>query len=304
MKSMIACAAGVAALTAVAPLCADTETTTQTPEELIRALEAAGYDLSGIASVNEDGTVSVTVPDAVAVEIEEEKAAAEEAAKLAAAEKAREWDFRATLAFGFSDGNTEQFNINSLFSATRETEETKLAFRAGYFFSQEDGNETSNKGFGTVVHDWYFDEHWFAFADGRFDYDEFKSWRYRIASHGGVGYRLINEDDFKLTPRVGIGAAKEFLSDRNEIIPEGLAGLDLEWNITENQSLVASTYYYPYLDDLGEYRWINTAGWNIRIDQADGLSVTIGFLHEYESDPDPGIDQNDFRLFGGLTFDF
>ena len=34
------------------------------------------------------------------------------------------------------------------------------------------------------------------------------------------------------------------------------------------------------------------------------MTLTVGFLHEYESDVDPGVERNDFRLFGGLTFEF
>ena len=37
---------------------------------------------------------------------------------------------------------------------------------------------------------------------------------------------------------------------------------------------------------------------------ADGLALTLGLFHEYQSVVDPGRDQHDTRLFGGVTFDF
>ncbi len=308
-------AAAAVALIAGAPFAwaqDQTTTTATTPAQLIEALRAAGYDLSEITSVNEDGSVSITLPTEVAAELEPDEAEAAEgvadedvAAAVEAVEPEPEWDSRLTIAFGFSDGNTEQFNFNSIFRTVRENDETRLAFDAAYFFSQEDGNKTENKATVGAVHDWFLDERWFVFAQARWEYDEFRSWRHRASGHAGVGYRLIDEENFKLTPRIGMGAAKEFGSPRNEIIPEGFAGLDMAWQITENQSLTASTYYYPYLNDLPEFRWINTVAWNIKIDQADGLSLSVGLLHEHESDPaDDSIESNDFKLFGGLTFDF
>jgi putative salt-induced outer membrane protein len=315
VKRQPALAATVIACLAGAPfsLAQDTTTTTATtPAQLLEALRAAGYDVPDITSVNEDGSVSITLPTDVAeslasVEAGEASADEETAEAVARAAEAAEepaWDFRLTLGFSFSDGNTENSNFFGSFLATHETEAAKFVADAAYFYAQDSGDESENRATAGARQDWYLDEHWIVFADARWDYDEFKSWRHRLSGHVGVGYRLINEDDFKLTPRVGIGVAKEFGSDRNEIIPEGLAGLDLEWNISENQSLVASTYYYPDLSDLGEFRWVNTAGWNIKINEADGLSLTFGFLHEYESQVDAGDDRNDFKLFGGLTFDF
>lgn len=306
--TVIACLAG-APLT----LAQDTTTTTATtPAQLLEALRAAGYDVPDITSVNEDGSVSITLPTDVVETLESAEAAeavAEEetaAGVTDAAEAAEEpaWDFKLTLGFSFSDGNTENANFFGSFLATHETEAAKFVADAAYFYAQDSGDKSENRATVGARNDWFLDERWIFFADARWEYDEFRSWRHRISGHVGLGYRLINEEDFKLTPRVGIGASKEFGSDRNEIIPEGLAGLDLEWNITENQSLVASTYYYPDLSDLGEFRWVNAAGWNIKIDKADGLSLTFGFLHDYQSQVDDGDDYNDFKLFGGLTFDF
>ena len=316
MIGKTALAAAVVAFVSGAPLALGQDTTTttaDTPAQLLEALKAAGYDVSNITSVNEDGTVSITVPAEAAAELEAlDEGAAEEtgegAAELVdppvAAEPAPEWDFKLTMGFGISQGNSDNANFFGSFLATYETDVTKFIGEAAYFNSEDSGESSENSAFIAARQDWNLDDRWIFFADARGDYDMFKSWRYRVQGHVGVGYRLITEEDFRLTPRVGIGASKEFGSDDNRIIPEALAGVDLEWDITENQSFVASTYYYPNLLDIGEFRWTVSAGWNIKIDQADGLSLTVGLLNEYDSDVDPGIEHNDFKLFGGLAFDF
>lgn len=292
-------------------------TTAKTPAQLIEALKAAGYDVSDIATVNEDGTVSVKLPEGAAEQLQQAEEAsdtgtaeADEQATPAVPEgKAPEpkvlWDTKLTIGFGYTAGNTQNANFNGSIVSTREVKDkTKLTMDAAYFYTEADEKSTQNSFTAGVHNDWYLDERWTVFAQGRFDYDEFKSWRYRVTGHAGVGYKLIMEDGFTLTPRVGVGASKEFGSDNNAIKPEGLVGLDLDWKISERQSLKASTTYYPDLSDIGEFRWTNSVSWNMLIDQADGLSLTVGLLDEYESNIDPGTKHNDFKLFGGLTLDF
>ena len=60
---------------------------------------------------------------------------------------------------------------------------------------------------------------WSVFVDGRYDYDEFKSWLHRVNGHAGLGYQLINNDTFKLKLRGGAGASKEWGSDNDHIVP-------------------------------------------------------------------------------------
>ena len=319
MSQNTALAGVVAAVLLGTPAIAQNQesTTATTPAQLLEALKAAGYDVSSIATVNEDGTVSVQLPEGAAEQLEEAQevtdadAASSDADALvtvgdsAPAEPKVIWDTKITIGFGYTAGNTKTANFNGAIVSTREVvDKSKLTMGAAYFYSS-DNEETSQNSFTAgLTNDWYLDDRWLAFADARYDYDEFRSWRHRINGHAGVGYRLIKEDDFTLTPRIGVGASKEFGGDSNKIIPEGLAGVDLAWKISKRQSLTASTYYYPDLSDIGEFRWVSAIAWNMQIDQADGLSLTVGMLDEYESNIGPGTKHNDFKLFGGVTFDF
>jgi putative salt-induced outer membrane protein YdiY len=292
-------------------------TTAKTPAQLIEALKAAGYDLSDITTVNEDGTVSVKLPEGAAEQLQQaeeaenagSEGADEQAAPAVPEGKAAEpkvlWDTKLTIGFGYTSGNTQNENFNGSIVSTREVvEKSKLTLDAAYFYTKADEKSTQNSFTAGAANDWYLGERWIAFAGGRFDYDEFKSWKYRVQGHTGVGYKLINEDDFVLTPRIGVGASKEFGSDENAIKPEGLLGVDLDWKISKNQSLTASSYYYPDLSDISQFRWVSGVAWNMLIDKADGLSLTFGLFDEYESQVGPGTKHNDFKVFGGLTFDF
>ncbi len=305
---------------------AQDDPTVSSAAALLERLRAAGVELPEGFVVNDDGTV--TMPAALAGDAEtlEEAAgeatdAAESAVEEAAADGADggaggdpesaadldkpEWDTKLNIGLNLASGNTEQTGFASTIVSTRDTKKSALTLDAGYFYSTQDGDKTANRFTSGVNHDWLVpDSPWLFFAGGRYDWDEFKSFDHRVSVNGGLGYELIKRDDLNLTLRAGAGGFREFGSGRNEFVPEGLVGADLDWQIGDNQSLVATTRIFPDLSDTGEFRTFSTLGWKIDIDKNDGLSFSINAIHEYISSVDPGIEKTDLQLFAGLTYDF
>lgn len=277
--------------------------TARSAAELLEQLKAAGVELPAGFVANEDGSVSLPVsapPEADETPVEEIVPGAEFPVVVKPV-----WNTKLNLGLNVSSGNTDQIGLASTIVSRRTTPTSELTLDAGYFYSNEDGDDTENKFTAGVLHDWLLkDSKWLIFADARYDFDEFKSFDHRFATHAGLGYRLIDKEKMKLTLRGGAGIAKEFGSDRNEIIPEALAGLDFWWQIAEKQSLEISHRFYPDLTDGGEFRTLTTAGWRLALDRGNGLSFTINALHEYVSDVDPGVDKSDLKLFAGISYEF
>lgn len=264
--------------------------------------QSQGYSL-GMTPAIAIAASSIGLQDGTAPTAEQ---AATTAVQVPQNETLYKWDNQFTLGGGLSSGNTDTANVNAgiVFKGEKEKHH-KIVIDGGYFYGESDGDENTNKATAGVVSEWNIAEsNWFWFLDARYDFDEWKSWTHRINGHVGIGYHIFKTPEFDWSVRAGIGAAKEFGSDRNEIYPEALLGTDLEWRITENIKVGGSSYIFPDLEDTGEYRWVNKAYASTKINQADGLSIVVGILHEYESDPDDGLDKSDFKLFGGLTLDF
>lgn len=215
------------------------------------------------------------------------------------------WASRIELGFGVSEGNTESKNLNLNFRTERDTKLETTTFDAAYYFAEDDGDTSENKATAGVNQDWKEpDTPWLYFARARYDYDEFNSWQSRVTAGVGVGYRFVDEDDFKLTGRAGLGAAKEFQSDRDDVRLEGILGIDLNWAIDEHQRFVLGSTYFPDLDETGEFRTVTDARWALNLPQYDGASVFLGLRHEHQSLVDPGQENNDLLIFGGLAIDF
>lgn len=298
----------------------------QTAAELLSALRDRGVALPDGLVINEDGSVVMPVvasqasggtgtdaagvpsPETVVAQPVEQVAAAPDAEPEPdpePVEPAPKWKQRAEFAYTLNEGNTESSSLRGAYRTKRETEHDKLTIGSVYYRQTEREETTDHKFNAQVNYDRDIAEsRWLWFANGRYDWDQFQSWRHRIGGTGGFGYRLIERDTMELILRAGAGGVKEFGSSRNEFIPEGLAGFDFNWDISERQGIESTFRYYPELAEWGEFRTETTAGWRYALDMKDGLDLTAGLLHEYESEVDEGVEQSDLRLFVGIGLDF
>jgi putative salt-induced outer membrane protein YdiY len=217
----------------------------------------------------------------------------------------KEWQSSFKLGLSSSFGNTDTQNLNAGITSFREGDRDKTTLDAHYYYGASDGDRDTNKFTAGVLQDWFVpDSKWLYFAQGRYDYDEFQSWEHRLGAHGGVGYRLIEEDDLTLTLRAGGGVIKEFGSNNEDPQAEALLGADLGWQISERQTLTAATTIYPSISEGGEFRSVSSAEWSAMVDEESSMSVFARLEHEYQSQVDPGVDENDFRIMAGVQFDF
>ncbi|MFG0330841.1 MAG: YdiY family protein [Phycisphaerales bacterium] len=263
------------------------------------------HALFGRLEIPRDQVASVGEPAETVTEVEE--AAEAEPAPEPVDDDPIPPEWKSTFQFGFSSstGNTDTQDVQVAVLSERKTDRMETDLDARYFWGATNGDDTTNKFTAGIDHQWLVpEEAWFYFADARYDYDAFNSWEQRISGHGGIGYYLVDDDDLSFSVRAGFGAAKEINSKRNQLIPEALLGADLEWTIDDKQSLTASSRVYPDLDETGELRAVNSLAWNYLMDERNNMSLTLGAYHEYQSQVDPGVEENDLKIYGGLSFNF
>jgi hypothetical protein len=219
----------------------------------------------------------------------------------------KNWVFKFTLAGGSVSGNSESASLATKLAATKETENYKVLLEAAYFYASSNGDTSDNKGYLLGTYNWLFPgKRYFFFTDARLDYDEFNSWDERFTAHVGAGYRFILPPKLALNGTIGIGVLREWGGLNDNWRPEGLIGLDGKYDISEKQSIVFATTYYPQLDSFDPYyyRWVNSLGWQWKINGDDGLALTAGVAHEYQEQILPDRKHNDVRIFAGVDWTF
>jgi len=219
--------------------------------------------------------------------------------------KEKGWGASVDLSLHSSTGNTQEQSTRFGGHVKRELIDRRSTLDTSYYHKIKEDEITDNKFTLGYSHDWLDPESvWFYFMSGRFDYDEFESWRKRVNGQVGPGYHLIETDDINLDVRFGLGVRKEWDSQNNNPKLEGLIGADFEWEITDRQIVTFSPHFFPVVGDLDDYRARVSGEWRFLFDKDMNLSFLIGTLYEYQSIVDPEKEHGDLRVYLGLQFGF
>jgi len=215
------------------------------------------------------------------------------------------WDWTASVGLTGSSGNTENFSARAALEGERFTTKYETTVGLSYSYASSESDKDTSRGEFNIHNDWLTDSKWRYFAQGKYEYDEFQAWDHRLSGAFGVGYELIKNDKTTLIGRIGVGGSYEAGGSAEEkFIPEGLLGLDWTHQYSENTKMKASTTYYPSFDDLGEFRWVNTAGIEVVMDAETGMTLNTGFEHRHDSAPGSGFKPNDVDYYMGLGWKF
>ena len=123
-----------------------------------------------------------------------------------------------------------------------------------------------------------------------------------------MGYHLVklgqDSDLFDLKLKGGVGGNQTIGGEDDSFTPEGLAGLDFKYVISDRQEFTLSNTLYPDLGDFGQFRNITGAAWTLLIEEEPKLSLKLGIENEYESDPSGDSKHNDLKYYGALVYEF
>lgn len=217
----------------------------------------------------------------------------------------KDWYVKVNASLQASTGNTEEDLVRVGVVAGWETKQTELDADLTYYFKSKPEGTSDNELTAGLRQRWLLpDTKWFWFGEGRFDFDAFQSWRYRVTGHGGPGYRLWDRERTRLDALVGLGARREWGSQNDDIRFEATVGLDFRWTITHRQQVRVGASYYQVVTDGDDYRFRSTASWRLKLDPELQLSLVTGYQFEYQSIADPDKTNDDLRIYVGLEMEF
>ncbi len=211
------------------------------------------------------------------------------------------WERNLSVGLSGASGSSNNASFRTDLKTTYKDEEKRWNFNLFYYFASEDNSTTDNRITANLNRDWLIaDSDWFYFANGGYDWDQFKDWDHRFRVGGGSGYHFIHTDSVELDSRQGLNVNYSLYSDRaNNLKLEALLGIYWHWKISEKQSVDFSNVVYPALTDLGEYRNVTKFEWLHSLDYYHGLSIKLGFRNEYDSTE---TDKNDLRYYANIVW--
>lgn len=218
----------------------------------------------------------------------------------------RGWKKQLQLGFNGSKGNSETQDILAGARGSYADDAKRWQVDSGYVRASTDGTRTKSQAFAMAMRDFLFPgKRVFAFASGRYDWDQFQDWDHRLSLAAGAGYALLDGEKLDVRGRLGLAGTKTFGSPGDDRwVPEAVIGLESEWLPAERQRLTAYTTFYPALSGSGGFRNLTGVDWSLRIADGLGLSLNLGVQNEYESEVAPGIEPNDLLYRAALLYDF
>jgi putative salt-induced outer membrane protein YdiY len=195
------------------------------------------------------------------------------------------WHTGLELGINGSSGTSDSFSIRTGGYTKRESRFSKLDLSLYHNRTNTSGESTQNNAQFDVRNDWLLDDKspWTLFAASNVFYDEFQAFDVQTNANSGVGYRFVHDPDLGLIGRLGAGASREFGGPDDRWVPESLVGFEYSQKFASTQKLYAKLDYFPEWDQVGEYRIVADAGWEIELIQPSNLSLKIAANDRYDS---------------------
>lgn len=269
-----------------------------------------GDTINGVIIKHEQGLITISHAVLGTFTIEESQvkptkpaAAVKEDSGVFASGYLTDWERSAEVGVNGSEGNSQNMDAHIGLSAKFENNVKRWNISSAYNTSSSDKRTSRSDFHAQFTRDFLLpDLPHFYFLRGRYDWDEFEDWDYRVDLSGGIGSQLIKTESWSLIGRTGLGFSKEFGGDNTGWVPEALLGLDNQWTIAEHQSVELNTTFYPSLEELGEFRNISEFNWNIGLADINNLNLKLGLVNNYDSMSSADSKKNDFKYRLLLVF--
>jgi putative salt-induced outer membrane protein len=203
-----------------------------------------------------------------------------------------------------TNGNTDTTNFNLAFSLIRDPK-TKNLTKATALYLRGSQNDVLSLDRSTVVlrHEYSLTTRTFVF--GQLDYirDKFKDIRYLVAPGGGLGYRLINSEETKLSVSGGAGGLWEKNSTRLKKTGSVNAGQSFSHRLSSTATFTESIGSLWNTDDFEDS--LTNFALGVTTSIIGNLELKFEFLDSYKNKPsNPAIKKNDTAFVTTIVLKF
>jgi putative salt-induced outer membrane protein len=250
------------------------------------------------------GTQTIPQSDVAIIRSEADQAAYEKSLHPGFFE---DWTGGGNFGLALARGNSDTTNLALGFNADRKTTTDEWIITGALLYATSTVDDvsapTANNFIGAIRYDHNLTPRLFGFGLFAGMYDHFQDLNERLSPNGGLGYHLIASKATTLDILGGIGYTYENYSTGliNNFINANI-GEELTHNFTATTSAFERLYFYPYLNDAGNYRGTFTAGIASKFYRAMTWNLNFGDI--YNSQPVTGKKNNDLVLTTGLGLTF
>jgi putative salt-induced outer membrane protein YdiY len=232
-------------------------------------------------------------------------------AKAPAAKEPSHWKWNLKLGADFISGakDREIYFGQTALTYTRNYQRNPkeflrntLEYRVDY--GRTDGQVSANRMLGANKLDFDVGKNWYGYASGGGGYDRVRKIDYQYEVGPGLGYHLIADKNVALDTELGFNYQyREGLNSApDRELLQLRVGQDLTWQILPKITLSEQVAFLPFLEDPSQYQ-VRLEG-NLGFGIVKYLSLNLTVLNFYDTQPAPGVPNNEFQFRSSLGVNF
>ena len=218
------------------------------------------------------------------------------------------WSGGMELGLTGATGNTELLTFTGGWNLRRKTDRHALYTDLLYTYSTQDSELNANQALFNARNEMPFSAYDLtAFSAAQVEYDELRTYRFRVGTYLGVGYSIVDDDYKTAKVRFGAGATRELATGEtpDRWVPELVFGYDFRYQFNDRAAFLTVADVYPRLgEQAGEYRVRTRGAFEFIVDPESGTVLRMGLQDRYDSNPGNNTVRNDLTYFTTLGIKF
>ncbi|MBS0421422.1 MAG: DUF481 domain-containing protein [Proteobacteria bacterium] len=224
------------------------------------------------------------------------------------------WTGKGQAGFLSSHGNSEAKSFNAALDLERYDGPWKHALDLAGLYGSSAGIVSAERWQARWQSNYDLTSTLFTFGALRYDHDMFSGFQYQASATGGLGYKILNSNDTKLTAQAGVGYRRlrpeELVKDDRGAVVQRLpgdsnggaiftAGLDYSQVLTSSTTLTNKA-----LLEAGSGNTLITNTLALAVKMSDKLAVSLGYGLTDNTKPPPGLKKLDTVMTVNLVYAF
>lgn len=245
-----------------------------------------------------------------------------EQAEIAAAEAVREveeirqaglsdnWNGEGQIGAFQSSGNTDEFGVTAALALNREGIDWEHRLRLTADYRRQNGTTSREQFLASYEPRYQINDRLFAYGLVQYERDRLQGYSSRYAASGGLGYKVIDNENMELSVKAGPAYRITQFTDGTESSRlAALFGADFAWDISDNikftqnaNSTVETGGEALLIVDSANTSLSATTG--LEAGLSDALSARLSWTIEYDSNPPAGAVSTDTLTRFTLIYGF
>lgn len=210
------------------------------------------------------------------------------------------------LLSGNKDRQVYYARIKSTYARPYESNPKEFFRTTGEYianYGETDGSISANNMLGTLQTDLDFNAHNYFYNAGNVGYDEIRKIDLAYGVGPGVGRHLWRKPTFALDVESGVNyqVQQRSVGESPESAYLRLAD-NLTWKLADRLTFGKKLEFQLNFDDASQFRVRLDSNLSYRL--WNTLSINLTLIDSYDTNPAPGVDQNELQLRSSLGFTF